>query len=212
MKRTTNVLAIILILFSFSNFAKADYLRVNYGVSSIDSGVNLKGSGATIDEDDSGFMLSAGKTLIGSMGVEAMYYDLGESSVKGSIGDTITIDNATYVFETAGTVKNETSGYGLGIFAASESTNGLGTFSGMLRFGLHHWDRSGSTTLIYESSKSFASRYYNDGVDLYLGIGLNAGLTENLALNVSYDSMGFADDGGYGNTGSLTSVGLTLNF
>ena len=67
---------------------------------------------------------------------------------------------------------------------------------------MHNWDRSGSTTLIEETSKSFASRFYNDGIDMYFGIGINAGITESIALNISYDNMGFSDDGSLDSAGS----------
>ena len=212
MKKLLNISSIVILILSLSSFAKADYLKLNYGLTSNDSAVKLNGTGATIDDDDEGFMISAGTKLYGNFGLEVMYYDLGETSIKGSVGDKIKVDNAGYVFTTAGTVKNETTGYGVGIFAESETTTGLGTFSGFVKLGMHNWDRSGSTTLIEEASKSFASRFYNDGIDMYFGIGINAGITESIALNISYDNMGFSDDGSLDSAGSLTSIGITANF
>ena len=212
MKKLFFVLMLSLSLSLFSLIAKADYLKATYGLSSLGSDMSKKGGSATIDQDDSGFMINAGKTIWSGLGVEAMYYDLGESSIKGSVGDKITLDDATYVFTTAGTVSNETSGYGLGIFATTGNAEGLLSFSGTIRLGLHNWDRSGSTSLMYESSKAFDTRFYNDGVDMYFGIEVNAGLTDSLALNVSYDSMGFADEGSLDDSGSLASIGLLFNF
>ena len=47
---------------------------------------------------------------------------------------------------------------------------------------------------------------------MYFGIGINAGITESIALNISYDNMGFSDDGSLDSAGSLTSIGITANF
>ena len=101
MKKLLNILSIVILILSLSSFAKADYLKLNYELTSNDSAVKLNGTGATIDEDDEGFMISAGTKLYGNFGLEVMYYDLGETSIKGSVGDKIKVDNAGYVFTTA---------------------------------------------------------------------------------------------------------------
>ena len=89
MKKLLNISSIVILIFSLSSIAKADYLKLNYGLTSNESAVKLNGTGATIDDDDEGFMISAGTKLYGNFGLEVMYYDLGETSIKGSVGDKI---------------------------------------------------------------------------------------------------------------------------
>tara|TARA_Y100001970_G_C14117405_1_gene794392 strand:- start:917 stop:1357 length:441 start_codon:yes stop_codon:yes gene_type:complete len=146
-----------------------------------------------------------------------MYYDMGGTSIKVNAGDIINIDGADYLIGTSGgTISNTVDGYGLGIvLASSPSDSGFLNFGFQGKFGLHQWDKSGSTTLIHNSStdKSIEGRFYDSGTDLYASVGVNLGLTEAIALNASYDVMGFDDSASsLDSASSMYSLGLTLSF
>ena len=56
-------------------------------------------------------------------------------------------------------------------------------------------------------------RFFNSGTDLYAGVGVNIGITEAMALNISYDVLGLGDSASsLVDTSSLLSLGFMLSF
>jgi hypothetical protein len=200
----------LFLFYSLNLNADGLYAIAKYGLSSSDNSVKNNGS-PSIDNDSEGFMVTLGTQLGTNWGTEVMYYDLGETSITGNIGDSFKIDEASFVFDTKGTIKNNTTGYGTGIrFISSSDTEGFEFYG---KTGVHVWDKSGSTTLLYHADNGVNSRFYNDGVDLYFGFGFNYNLYSSLVLNVSYDALDFSDTGlGFSQIGSLISLGLKFDF
>ena len=207
------VFAFLFIPFALN--AQEGYINVKYGITSHDSNFTSTKGGSTVDEDDEGYMFSAGLFLIGdNIGLDFMYYDMGGSSIKVNAIDIIRIDGADYlVDQKGGTISNTVDGYGLGIVLASSPIgDGFLNFGIQGKLGLHQWDKSGSTTLLQLDS-SIDGRFYDSGTDLYAGLGVNLGLTEAIAINASYDVLGFDDSASsLDSASSMYSVGLTLSF
>ena len=204
----------IFLFVPFSLNAQDAYINVKYGITSHDSNFSSKLGGATVDEDDEGYMFSAGYFLIGdNVGLDFMYYDMGGTSIKVNADNIITIDGADYMAQTGGTISNTVEGYGLGVVLASSPIgDGFLSIGIQGKLGLHQWDKSGSTTLLFHSS-GIDSRFYDSGTDLYAGLGINVGLTEAIALNASYDVLGFDDTASSLDSAStMYSAGLTLSF
>ena len=72
--------------------------------------------------------------------------------------------------------------------------------------------KTGSTTLLTDNT-NINSRFYDEGVDLYAGFGVDFNVIESIAINASYDILGFGDDpSSFSNTSSLLSLGITATF
>ena len=207
------VFAFLFIPFALN--AQEGYINVKYGITSHDSNFTATKGGSTVDEDDEGYMLSAGVFLIGdNIGLDFMYYDMGGTSIKVNADDIISIDGADYLIgKTGGTISNTVDGYGLGVvLASSQVDSGFLSFGFQGKLGVHQWDKSGSTTLLF-NSQSIDGRFYDSGTDLYAGLGVNLGLTQSIALNASYDVLGFDDSASsLDSASSMYSLGLTLSF
>ena len=108
-------------------------------------------------------------------------------------------------------ISNDISGYGGGLYISSSSGEEFLSFSGTFRIGLHAWDKSGSTSIL-DNSSAFSADFYNDGVGAYAGFGLSLGLTENLAADISYDIIGVNNIVSFENGSSIASIGLKYNF
>ena len=54
----------------------------------------------------------------------------------------------TYQANSSGTISNDITGYGIGVFLSSSTSEDFLSISGNLRLGLHAWDKSGSTTIL----------------------------------------------------------------
>ena len=207
------LLFLFLIFFSLAVNAQDGYLNLKYGISSHESNFTATSGSPTVDEDDEGLMLSAGIFFTDNIGIDVMYYDLGDTSIKVSAGDIISIDNADYLIGScSGTISNSVDGYGLGVIVASTPTVGdflnVG-FQGKL--GVHQWDKSGSTTLVH--GDSIDGRFYNSGTDLYAGLGVNISMTSSIAISISYDVLGMGDNASsLDDTSSLLGLGLQVSF
>ena len=207
---------ILSFLFTFSaTSAEQGYLHVNYGITTHSVGHTHKYSSpggtstTTVDEEDQGFMISGGALIGSNWGVDLMYYDLGESKIKGDANDIFELGGSQYQFSTGGTISNSTSGFGLGVIGFMSSESLISAFG---KIGLHDWDRSGSTTLLTDNT-NINSRFFDDGIDLYAGFGVDINVLESLSVNLSYDTLGFEDSASsLSRTSSLISLGLSAAF
>ena len=208
---------ILSLLFSFSaSSAEKAYIHVNYGITAHSVGHTFIWSApggtatTTVDEEDQGFMISGGGLIGSNWGVDVMYYDLGESKIKGDANDIFELDGSQYQFSTGGTISNSTTGYGLGLIGFLSPENNL--INGFAKIGLHNWDRSGSTTLLTDNT-NINSRFFDEGVDLYAGFGIDINVLESLAVNLSYDTLSFEDSASsFSKASSLISLGLSASF
>ena len=204
---------LVFIFISFGISAQDGYLNLKYGISSHDSNFTATSGSPTVDEDDEGLMLSAGIFITDNIGLDVMYYDLGDTSIKVSAGDIISIDGADYLIGTSsGTISNSVDGYGLGVVVASSPTNNeFLNFGVQGKLGVHQWDKSGSTTLVH--GDSIDGRFYNSGTDLYAGLGVNISMTSSIAISISYDVLGMGDNASsLDDTSSLLGLGLQVSF
>ena len=207
---------ILSFLFTFSaTSAEQGYLHVNYGITTHSVGHTSKYSApggtstTTVDEEDQGFMISGGALIGSNWGVDLMYYDLGESKIKGDADDIFELGGSQYQFSTGGTISNSTSGFGLGVIGFMSSESLISAFG---KIGLHDWDRSGSTTLLTDNT-NINSRFFDEGIDLYAGFGIDINVLESLSVNLSYDTLGFEDAASsFSKTSSLISLGLSAAF
>ena len=146
-------------------------------------------------------------------GVDFMYYDLGASSVTLDAKDYIKLKNNTYEVRTAGTIKNETQGYGLGLIGAVDAgSENFGGLSYYIKAGLHTWDRSGTKTTLLDNNTAFNSDFFNDGIGAYGGIGVSINLVKNVAIDIAYDAMGMSNNASLDNSSTLISGGLRIKF
>ena len=155
-------------------------------------------------------MVSGGILIGSNWGVDLMYHDLGNTSIKGDANDIFELDGSQYQFSSAGTISNSTSGYGLGLIGFMSPEEGF--INAFAKIGLHDWDRSGSSTILTDNT-NINSRFFDDGIDLYAGFGIDINVLESLAINFSYDTLGFEDDAStLSRTTSLLSLGLSASF
>jgi len=208
-----------IILISYNLNAKDNYIKVNYGTATHDLGVsatkNNIGVMTTIktDDADDGFLLSTGRMIGDNWGIDLMYYDFGATSVTVDKFDYIKLNNNSYEVITAGTIKNETKGYGLGFIGAVDAgSEGFGGLSYYVKAGIHAWDKSGTKTTLLDNNGAFNADFNNDGIGAYAGIGLSINLISNVALDIAYDAMGMSNNTSLDNNTSLISGGLRVKF
>ena len=158
-------------------------------MASHDSGVSAV-SGTTLDEDDIGYMLNIGRRMSAAWSLEGMYYDMGAASITGSANDTFVMDGTTYVWNTAGTLSNATSGFGGAIVGYLPTDEWLEVYG---KLGAHLWNQSGSATFL-DNNSTFNAKFFDEGVDFYFGLGVTANIIEDLKISVGYDALNFTDE------------------
>ena len=191
------IYSFVLSIISLSVFAaekntykgKDFYLDLNVGIASHDSGVSSV-SGTVLDEDDLGYMLNLGRRMSQAWSLEGMYYDMGAASLTGSVDDTFVMDGTSYVWNSAGTLSNSTSGFGGAIVGYLPTDEWLEIYG---KLGVHLWNQSGSATFL-DNNTSFSSKFFDEGTDLYFGIGITANIIEDLKISIGYDALNFTDD------------------
>ena len=208
--------------YSVATYAADNYLKIDYGISNHSSGVTQAKGSIAIDEADTGFILSGGSMIGDNWGIDLMFYDLGSSSFKVDAPtagggdpklDMITLEGRTYAALQSGTVENKISGYGTGLVLASdnESSSGILNVNFFIKAGIHSWDKSGSSTKMYNDN-AFKGSFYSQGVGAYGGFGVTSNFTESIALDLSYDIIGISKNVSLDDPSSLLSAGLRFSF
>jgi len=191
------IYSFVLSIISLSVFAaeqnsykgKDFYLDLNVGMASHDSGVTAV-SGTTLDEDDLGYMLSLGRRMSESWSIEGMYYDMGSASIKGNVNDTFVMDGASYIWTSAGTLSNATTGYGGALVGYLPTDEWLEIYG---KLGMHLWSQEGSASFLNNNS-SFNASFFDEGADFYFGVGITANIVEDLKISFGYDALNFTDE------------------
>ena len=165
------------------------YINVNAGMSTHDTGVTSV-TGATLDDNDTGYIVNIGRRMSTSWGFEGMYYNMGSATLKGSAGDTFVLDGTTYQFDSAATLSNTISGFGGAAVFYMATDEWLSIYG---RLGLHVWNQEGSVTAL-DNDTGFADKFFDSGEDFYWGIGVDAKVLDNLAINVGYEWFNFTDE------------------
>ncbi len=197
--------------FLFSTISKADnsYMKINYGISSHDMGTTTSTGTITHDEEDEGFIVSAGYMVGDLWGVDFMYYDLGSSTVGAlDAGDIFKIGGITHQVTTAGTIKNDISGYGIGFIGSSNNDSSWETY---IKAGVHSWDKSGSTTLL-NNNNHINAEFFSKGIGAYGGVGVAYNVYDTFSVDIAYDIIGLSKDASFGSSSTLISLGLRAKF
>ena len=202
----------VIIFLSNTVLANTSYFKVSYGTTSNKIGTTTNKVGTIVtDEDDEGFMISGGSLIGDIWGVDFMYYDLGSTSIKVDAKELFVFEGNNYLASSSGTITNDISGYGGGLYISSSNDSGFLSFSGSLRIGMHAWDKSGSTSIL-DNNTAFESKFYNKGIGAYAGLGISLNLTDNLAADISYDMIGINNMVSFDDSSTMGSIGLKYNF
>ena len=209
-KNLLTFLATFFLFFTSSLKANEKYLKLNYGISNNE--VNVTATKGTIitDEEDSGFIISAGSMIGDFWGFDLTYYDLGSSSLKVDSGEIITQDKVNYVVESSGTITNNISGYGIGLILSNTQDESQ-LINLYIKGGIHSWDKSGNTTIL-DNDNAFSGKFYNAGIGSYGGIGSFLNIYDNIFINIAYDIIGLSNNASFTNSSSLLSGGIKVNF
>ena len=208
MKLVNLSLSLVIILFlSLSIKAEENYIKFNYGISNNEVSTTSTVGTIPTDESDQGFLLSAGTMIGDNWGAELMYYDLGSSSITMDAAEMITIDNVNYEAQSAGTISNSISGYGVGLILA----NNENLMNFYVKAGFHSWDKSGSTTIL-DNDNGFSGSFYNQGIGAYGGLGISINVLDNTSIDLAYDIIGLSNNASLENNSSLLSAGIKLSF
>ena len=80
-----------------NNAVASDYnFKINYGTVNHDSVATSDASTVKFDNKDEGYKVSLSRYINDFFGVEAIYYDLGESSIQGNKDDLFTHKEIDY--------------------------------------------------------------------------------------------------------------------
>ena len=126
----------VIIFLSNTVLANTSYFKVSYGTTSNKIGTTTNKVGTIVtDEDDEGFMISGGSLIGDIWGVDFMYYDLGSTSIKVDASKELFVfEGNNYLASSSGTITNDISGYGGGLYISSSNDNGFLSFSTQLEF------------------------------------------------------------------------------
>ena len=161
------------------------YIGLEVSNNEYDTGVSAV-SGATLDDEDTGYAIVGGFMLADNIDLEFGYRDFGEASLKGDSGDTFTLDGTDYVFTASATIKAEADSFFLGIKPSHTLTDNVQVFG---RLGIHNWDSTVSV-----SSGTASADVHEDGTDPYYGVGLSAKFSNGFVAEASYNSYQTDDD------------------
>jgi len=205
------VCTVLVFTFFVSTISKAEtsYMKFNYGISSHDMGTTTHTGTISHDDADEGFIFSAGYMLGDFWGVDLMYYDLGSSTIGAlDAGDVFKIEGITHHVTTAGTIKNDISGYGIGFIG---STNDDESWETYIKAGIHSWDKSGSTTLLNKNNNMNAE-FFSQGIGAYGGVGVAYNVYDTISIDIAYDIIGLSKDASFDSSSTLISLGLRTKF
>ena len=205
------ILTVLVSIFFVSTISKAEtgYMKINYGISTHDMGTTTTTGTITYDDEDEGFIFSAGYMVGDLWGVDFMYHDLGSSTVGAlDVGDAFKIGNLDHHVTTAGTIENDVSGYGIGFIASSNSDSSWDTY---IKAGAHSWDKSGSTTLLSDNNH-INGEFFSQGIGAYGGIGVAYSFYDTISVDVAYDIIGFSKDVSFDSSSTLISLGVRAKF
>lgn len=189
--------------------AETGYMKFNYGISTHDTGATTSAGTITYDDEDEGFIFSAGYMVGDLWGVDVMYFDLGSSSIGAlDVHDKFKIGNDTHHVTTAGTINNDISGYGIGIIGSSNNNSSWDTY---LKAGVHSWDKSGSTTLL-GNNNHINAEFFSQGIGAYAGIGVSYNVYDAISVDVAYDIIGLSKDASFDSSSTLISLGFRAKF
>ena len=192
--------------------AENNYLKINYGISSHDMGTPTRVGTITHDDEDEGFILSAGQMVGDFWGVDFMYYDLGASTLSSlDVNDEFKDEYGyTHWVDTAGTIANDTSGYGVG-FIVSNNNDSSESFSldTYIKAGAHSWDKSGSTTLL-SNNNLIKGSFFSQGIGAYGGVGAAINVYDKISIDIAYDVIGLSKDVTFDSSSTLISLGLRI--
>jgi hypothetical protein len=201
---------VFVMTFFVSTISKAEtsYVKINYGISNHDMGTTTTIGTITHDDEDEGFILSAGYMTGDSWGVDFMYFDLGSSSLSSlDVADAVKIEDNTYIVTTAGTISNDISGFGTGLILASS----IDSLDAYIKAGVHAWDKSGSTTLL-DNSTAFGGSFFDQGIGGYSGVGVAYNVYDTISVDIAYDVIGLSKDASFSSPSTLISLGLRVKF
>lgn len=155
------------------------YAGAGFGSTSTDTGITA--GTATLDEDDSGFKLFAGKKLNNNISIEGVYADMGEATLTGDNGDTFTIGNTIYQF----IVNNgELAVEGSVIGASAVYSHNLNdAFSIHGKLGMAFWEVDATVT----GSGINSSTSSDDGFDLFYGVGVDYRINDGWSVRADYE-------------------------
>ena len=149
------------------------YVGLGAGLASMDTGIDSVTGTATLDESDVGYKGLIGANLNEWFAVEGFYANFGTASLTGNNGDTFLSEGRLFTF-TANNVNIELEGstFGFGGVVMLPIHETIVPFG---RIGMHYWDMSVTAT----SSAGNAS-LTDDGVDPFLGSGIQFNITKNI--------------------------------
>jgi hypothetical protein len=174
-----------------------NYVEFSILDSSWDSGVSNV-SGATLDEDDTGFAITGGMPLNANLDLEYGYADFGEASLSGSSGNTFDYRSTSYTFNATGSIKLEGDAFFIGLKPKMSLTDSITAYA---RLGYNMWD----TTLTVSTSTASAD-VSADGNDLYYGFGVSGNMG-GLNISLSHSNYEFDSD-----DVDSTALSVSVNF
>ena len=198
MKNT--IIASFLLLMSTTVFAQGKYY-LSYEVSDNkwDIGVTVV-SGATLDEDDTGYAILGGIHLNDNLDLEFGYKDFGEAYLAGASGNTFRLDGTLYAFNTSAIIVAEGEAYLIGLKPKHDLTENISIFA---KIGVNMWD-----TTYHLATGTASGSVDDDGTDFYYGVGVSASFA-GLDIGLSHSIYEFDSDDV---ESTALSLSYTLNF
>ena len=158
-------------------------------------------SGTSLDEEDTGFKVFIGRRINENLSIEGFYADYGEATLKGSNGDTFTLDGVLYQFIVDNaSLTSDSTGIGISAKYTFEINDFIDLYGNL---GLLRWD----SEMTSSSTSSGSATSSDTGTDLIYGVGISFGVSDRLSIFADYEITEIDDD-------ELTALGagVAVNF
>lgn len=142
-------------------------------------------AGFSVDDDDTTASILIGYQFSDNFSIEGGYVDLGETSISTTSPITGTAYGSTVAVD--GNLGIDATGLVLGLRVGGSVNDQLAIFG---RAGIYDWKSdvsvAGTLTIDGTSYAGSASTKLDDGTDVYLGLGAEYSLTDNVALSIDW--------------------------
>lgn len=155
------------------------YFGGSFGMTSFDTGDVADITNVEVKGDDNSVNAFIGYSIGNNLGVEVFYTDLGQSAFD-LIGELSVLRNQI------NNLTADLTSFGLAARVFAPFSN---TARGFLKIGIHSWESTVEFTLVDDSTgTSNATSASVDGLDGFLGLGLEFDVNPSMAVMLGYDA------------------------
>ena len=155
------------------------YFGGSFGMTSFDTGDVADITNVEVKGDDNSVNAFIGYSIGNNLGIEVFYTDLGQSAFD-------LIGELSVLRDQINNLTADLTSFGLAARVFAPFSN---TARGFIKIGIHSWENSVGFTLVDDSAgTSNTTTATVDGLDGFLGLGLEFDVNPSMAVMLGYDA------------------------